>query len=380
MMVKTCPRNQDPRSPKKQAGVALILALMISALVTVIAVEMTWRFDLSISRSANRLYGVQAKAYTEGAEHMAMVFLKEDAEGEDTGKVDNLGEAWAQETEPFPTDDGWVSGRIEDAHGRFNLNRMMPETDCPGDKEKTENGICPQAQTPCEKYSPAQRQFLRLLQTVNLGDEDEPVFVEVDQAEMITEALIDWLDRDSEITGFGGAESDYYEQLTPPASIANGEMVSVSELQVIKGMTPPLYRALLPSIVALPKETAGKLNINTAKASVIRTLTSVENCDLLPLPEQEGAEIAQIIQAGNYETIEDLADDPGLPATWLGKDNNLIFDQGSAGMFQSTYFLFFSEVGIGDDYVRRGKSIIKRVAGEENGVTIEVVRRTDGNF
>jgi len=377
-------------SAGRQRGVALIMAMMIVALIAVISVEVSWRFELGMSRSANRWHGMQARAYLAGAEHLAMVVLKQDSEDEEGSRADHKGETWAQESEPFPTDHGWVKGVIEDAHGRFNINRMQPEPDTCGDgNKKNEQGICPPPESQCDRYMPAQRQFIRLLQTVNVGTEEEPLFLEASDAELIAEAVIDWLDFDSEIRGFGGAESDYYEQLTPPTTIANTEMISVSELQVIKGMTPALYQKLLPLVIALPKDEAGVVNINTAKAEVIRTLTPAENCDLLPMPEEDANAIVQIIENGAFTEVQQLADDPALPASWLDSNQNLALEPDSATIIQSTYFLFYSEAAVGEDHIRRGQSLIKRTAGTDSedrgaaqaeGVQIEVVRRTDANF
>src|SRR5690606_9506515 len=92
------------------------------ALVTTIAVSVSWRFNLSMARNENRWHGSQARAYLEGGEQLARLMLREDAQ---LGNTDHLGEMWAQPSEPMPTDEGWIRGRIEDAHGRINLNLLM---------------------------------------------------------------------------------------------------------------------------------------------------------------------------------------------------------------------------------------------------------------
>ncbi|WP_086934059.1 type II secretion system minor pseudopilin GspK [Agarilytica rhodophyticola] len=404
---------------QKQEGIALVMAMMIVALIAVVAVEISWRFELNISRSGNRWHGMQAKAYLEGAEQLAMVVLSEDAKGEETSAVDHLGEAWAQEAEPFPTDHGWVKGTIEDAHGRLNINSLLPREDnnCPDGSQPPASGVCPETNE-CSKFTPAQQLFVRLLQTFNLGEEEEPVFLEKETARLIAEALIDWLDSDSEITGFGGAESDYYDQLEPPVSIANGPMISVSELQVIKGMTPELYRKLIPYVVALPATESNRLNINTISIPIIQTLTAAqpkESCDLFPMSAEVATEIAQVIKAGEFTSLDELKDDPALPSVWLSSDQNLNFDTSLVAMAQSTYFLFFAEAAVGEEHIRRSQSLIKRGGGgssderndpagdngsssgnpsgqpnqtqgqNRNGaqgdaIEIEVVRRTDANF
>lgn len=389
MVTKAKRTRSAPRLAEKQDGVALIMAMLIVVLVSAVAIEIRWRFELSVSRSANRWAGVQAKAYLEGAEQLAMTILRQDFEDEETKESDHLNEPWAMDAQPFPTDHGWVQGRLEDAQGRFNINLMQPNSQCSNGKEPV-NGVCPQPQGICDKYSKAQLTFVRLLQTINIAgpEDEEPVYIPTSMAEEIVEAVIDWLDADSEISGFGGAESNYYEGLTPPITIANMQMISVSELQQVKGVTPQLYRGLLPYIVALPmgnnrqanggQSVTNKVNLNTAKAPLLRSIRIDNGCDLLPLPEEIGQEIAGVIAAGEYKTFDDMNSDPMIPSAWMD-GQGLGISQDVFGIFESSYFLFYGEVGIGDDYVRHGKSLIKREPGQ-NGVNLQVVRRTDANF
>ncbi len=373
----------------RERGVALVLALMIVALIAVVATEISWRFELSMSRSGNRWAGVQARAYLEGAEQLAMVALRADAEGEETKKSDHSGEDWAQQTEPFPTDHGWVKGRIVDAHGLFNLNTMRPPSGDCGDGSSfkpPESRSC----HPCADYSEQQYIFIRLLQVINLGDEEEPVYLQVDQAKEIADAVIDWLDSDSNIRGFGGAESDYYESLDSPVTIANDEMVSVSELQVIKGMQPDLYRELLLHVIALPVTEVSIINVSTATAEVLRSVKAKKDngkdCELHPYDEEKGGELKSFTENGEFRQVADvLADGAGdRPSEWdKGNGGEDLIGEGKLmHVFQSTYFLFYSSAAIGDDYIRHGASLIKREESKDpkGGLTIEVVRRTDANF
>ncbi|MBE7489727.1 MAG: general secretion pathway protein GspK [Candidatus Omnitrophica bacterium] len=51
-------------------------------------------------------------------------------------------------------------------------------------------------------------------------------------------ALIDWRDTDSQVTRGGGAEEDYYSDLSPAYSPRNGPLLSVGELLQVKGFNP----------------------------------------------------------------------------------------------------------------------------------------------
>ena len=375
--------RQGHIGPQSSRGLALVLALLIVSLIAAISVELTWRFDLSLNRSGNRWYGLQAQAYLQGAENLAKMVLRQDLE--DT-EIDDLGEDWAQEPTPFPTDEGWVKGKLEDAQGRFNLNSLIP-VPSNTDDDNAENGT----QAPSlpvnnsssftaggqKSLSTSQERFVRLLQTVALGEEEEgqQIFVELDQAREITEALIDWMDQDDEVTGFGGAESDYYEQLEPPITISNRPLISVSELSVVKGMTPEIYRALLPLIIALPGNVA--MNVNTMQLALLRSI-NVRNA-LLPISEEDAQLIFDDRETAAFSQVQDFADNPNVQSALslnpnnTNQDGNPNLDLSGLGT-TSEYFIFFGETMVGDK-IKMGRSLIKRSADD-----IVVVRRTDANF
>ena len=344
---------------QKQKGVALIMAILISVLVTAIAVEVSWRFDLDLARSGNRWQGMQAQSYLEGGENLARVVLAQDlADTEST--ADHLQEIWATADAQFPTEEGYVSAKVEDAQGRLNLNLL-------GQAFLTTNQGQPR--TGPARYAETHRRFIRLLQTVDLGEE---TFLELDQAEAILEGVVDWIDADNTVTGFGGAEADYYSQLEPEITPANGPMVSVSELQVIKGMTPVLYQGLLPYIIALPGDNI-PININTIGLNLARAFN--ESDVLLPLSVEQGQLIIDDLAASPAETVEDITSLSSIDAIFppRGEDGSSFSTADLA--VSSSYFLYFGEVGVGD-HVKRGKSLLHRVSEDQ----IQTLRRTDANF
>ena len=64
----------------------------------------------------------------------------------------------------------------------------------------------------------------------------------VDAAEtpVVVNSVLDWIDRD-DMTRMGGAESDYYQSLTPPYVAKNGPIDDITELLLIKGVTEELF-------------------------------------------------------------------------------------------------------------------------------------------
>ena len=247
------------RPIKDQQGTVLIIALLVVAVITGLAVNFSSRFQLSMARAEQRLYSGQLKQCWLSAESFTLWGLEEDKEVDNRdhgGNYDHLLEDWAKEVKDLPMGETCLLNyaRLEDAQGRFNLNQLDGR---PQNYKQT---------NPFEtRYTPQQKRFIRLLQTIP-GD-----LVGSGEAEAITEAVIDWVDTDSSVTGAGGAENDYYLSKEQPHRAANRFFISTSELRLIRGMTEELYAWLKPLVVALP-DPAASININTASKALMQTL------------------------------------------------------------------------------------------------------------
>ncbi len=386
-------------SVKKQDGIALVMAIMIVALVVTIAVEMSWRFDLSIARTSNRWQSVQAENYIDGVESLAKFALKEDLDSdkEDEDIFDDLTEPWADGLPPVPTDHGMIMGKIEDAQGRFNLNLLE------GNSWKG-TGV------PHEDYSEHQRRFIRFLQTLNISEEEDPeespLYLSEYEAIGIMQAIMDWMDSDEEfdsVTGYGGAEADEYLQFDPPITIANRSFISVSELRVIRGVTPILYEKILPFVVVLnPVEgSAGSsdaggedggaasedvigLNVNTMPLELVRSLNDIEI--LQPLSLDAGERVYNDTRGG-LKTIEDFFSTGSVSSQWPDRYNGKQGDPFESPktarhfdpvglQFTSDFFIVSAITEVGNE-VYRGKSLIYR---DRNTGEAETLRKTSTNF
>ena len=110
------------RTSRRQRGVALITAVLMVALATMLAVDVGFRGFLD-QRRAGTLFALdQGFQVALGAEAWAADFLKKDLQDSQT---DHLGEVWARPLPPLPIDGGTVEGRLEDLQGRFNLNNLV---------------------------------------------------------------------------------------------------------------------------------------------------------------------------------------------------------------------------------------------------------------
>ena len=219
----------------RQKGVALLTALLLVALVTILTVNLQWNTSLDIRRSGNLFESDQAVLYALGAEAWATEILRIDARDSVT---DHTGEDWATPVPTLAIEGGAIRGYVEDMQGRFNLNNLV-----------NRNG---------QIDEDALKQFERLLAALEL----DPALARI---------TVDWLDRDLEPGFPSGAEDSFYMARIPPYRTANLAITSTSELLSVGEMDASSYRILAPHVAALPNGTT--LNVNTASASVLRSLS-----------------------------------------------------------------------------------------------------------
>lgn len=333
----------------RQTGAVLIMALLIVAVVAGLSIKFAGDYQLGLTRAESRWHGAQARAYMLGMENAALELLKE---ADQDPEVDYLGEGWDTEV-PFEIDGGWLLARAVDASGAIDLNSLV--------------GSGNFGQLPLNdpnRYSEPQRRFIRLLQTFP----DFPV--QPDEASQIVEAIVDWTDPDDDVSGFGGAESDYYQGLEMPYNAANGAFRSVDELRLVRYMTPELMILLRPYITVLPSATpqggqqggVSTMNVNTMPPHLLRTLNA--KSILAPLGEMEAEQLAQAIPAdGFYKTVDEFKE------SWNNTVGGELDLNGLA--VKTDYFWLYIQVDLVEQ--RRGmQSLIQR-----DGQNFKVVLRND---
>tara|TARA_R100001143_G_scaffold10137_1_gene11902 strand:+ start:72 stop:1169 length:1098 start_codon:yes stop_codon:yes gene_type:complete len=334
---------------RQQTGSALILAMLVTAMVAVLATQFAESFVRSASLAEARLMQQRFDTYLQGAETLAAQVLLMDTQraGDRPAEpVDHLGESWAAMLPPMPTDDGFLRVFIEDAQGRFNINNLAYKTENFDDLGALSS----------VRFSAAQRHFIRMLQSL-----PEMAVTEA-QAVAITEAIVDWVDEDDRVSGLSGAESLYYTGAGTVAQSANQLMHDVSELALVRHVTPQLLKALRPRVVALPVATS--ININTAPASVMsgvndeNTLTVADQAAVetfMELRDQQAfASVTEFLQSAQQSG---LPSDPGQSGNTAG--------QVPTYSVSSEYFLAYIQVTIGE-VSRYLTSMIHR---DESGVS-----------
>ncbi|MEO3357020.1 type II secretion system minor pseudopilin GspK [Acinetobacter haemolyticus] len=223
------------RNIRSQHGVALLTILVMVALATILAATIAKRQSNSAENTGYLMRQNQSLLYAKSAEAFFAELLIQDNE---SGKnIDHLQESWAKPMPAFPVEDGYVSGRLVDESGKFNLNNLLQSDGSVDDS--------------------ARRWFERLLQRVGLPAE-------------LSQAVIDWQDSDDEPTGAMGAESNYYQGLEPAYLTPNTKFHSIEELKLVRGFEGKNYDLIKNYISALPEPT--KVNINTAPALLLASI------------------------------------------------------------------------------------------------------------
>lgn len=221
---------------RRQRGIALLTALVLVALATIVAAAIGFSSALTARRTAAVFTVEEGLQLGAGAEAMAAYLLKQDARNT---RQDSLDEDWAQPYGPIELDAGAVlEATIDDQQGRFNLNNLI-----------TVNGV---------GDPDARAQFERLLGLLGLDTR-------------LASLLTDWIDTDLEPTLPDGAEDGLYLGLANPYRAPNMPVSSVTELLALPGMTRAMYERLAPYVTALPP--GQTINLCTAPGAVLDALT-----------------------------------------------------------------------------------------------------------
>lgn len=226
------------KARQHKRGVALITAMLITAITGSLAAGLAWNSALDVRRTMVLLFHEQGVQVALGAESWMRNILRDDLAD---GETDHLGELWASDLPGLPVESdtiqGAVTGKIMDLQGLFNVNNLIDEN---GEIDET-----------------VFAQFQRLLQVLDI----DPRFAGL---------AADWIDTNQEAGFPDGAEDSIYTGFTPSYRTYNRPLSNISELAALDGMDKASYERLLPHVTALPGRTA--INVNTATAEVLMSL------------------------------------------------------------------------------------------------------------
>ena len=156
----------------------------------------------------------------------------------------------------------------------------------------------------------------------------------------VANAILDWLDPD-DLIRLQGAEKNYYEGLRPAYICKNGPIDDISELLLIKGVTPELYygiastnyltrrynqesarfRQLAGALSGHPVAltalftplSSGRINVNTASAEVLQILPSVTPEIAQEIVSAREGEDDGSHMFGPYRSVAEIERSPTVP-------------------------------------------------------------------
>jgi len=230
-----------------QRGAALIIVLGLVALISTWAIDALYEDSIALHRTENSNNSLRAEQASQSALILIAKILNDDLKESQT---DDLNESWAQSAEAFPIDDGVVQGLIIDTNRLFNLNDLVDK-----------NGLA----------KPAFETTIKAL------------FTQLELDASLVDALIDWMDRDSQTHGSGGAEDSSY--LDRDYHAKNARLDRWHELLLIRGFDADVVAQLEPYCIVreVPANDITPININTASAQLLMALApnmSVSDADL----------------------------------------------------------------------------------------------------
>lgn len=274
-----------------QKGSALLMALFITAISTIITMGLIERQRIDIHRSELMLSSNQTYLYTQGAVVWAKHFLSTDiypnannnssnAESDTTSNNTTTAPAnrankiikWpvVMPTQKLP-DGSTVNAMIMDAQGFYNINNVQDESE--------------------------QAYFIRLLKIILPSGAQQNV-------PDILNALLEWVSQQGQGSNINLEE--YYMSHLPPYKAAHNLFTTISEIRLIKGVTPQIYNLISPYLIALPEKTS--VNVNSATGPVLMALSPSTDTNYNPQLAQQL--IALRDQNGGFTNVNDFTAAP----------------------------------------------------------------------
>jgi general secretion pathway protein K len=203
----------------------VVVIWLMAALMT-LASGFSTESGTAVRLARNTLESAEARALADGGVYLALRGLLEDSDPS---------EHWAADGRPrqVTVGDATVSVAVLDEAGKVDLNAAPDEL------------------------------LLNLLAQVEVTDE---------AAASLADAIADWRDPD-DLARLRGAEAAEYRRQGLPYEPSNAPFATVSELRLVLGMTPEIYKRLAPLVTVHSRN--ARINPISAPAEVVRALPGV---------------------------------------------------------------------------------------------------------
>lgn len=324
----------------KERGVALVMVLWVMAILSVVAMEFCFamRTEVNITRHYREEFHLYALAQGGVQRAVTELIYKHDP------KVRQLRKTPSEEEIP-PEKKEWV------ADGRPYLLPFGQET-CEV-RAMSEGGKI--------NINIASESILRRI-IGNLGLEGE-------ERDIVVSSILDWRDTD-DFYRLNGAENDYYQSLKEPYSCKNGNLDTIEELLLVRGITPDLFYGKnggpgLKDIFSI-YASGEQIDINSASSPVIRAVLGV--------PDEISRRIVKAREEKEFQHMQDLLQRIPELAPIIGDAGRLIVFQSPA-----RYYTIEARAKTQDGSSLRGvKAIVKIDPKGKNGY--KVIQWVDNIF
>lgn len=270
--------------PARQRGVAVITALLLTALAITVVASLFWQQQVQVRSMENQRLRLQTQWAMRGMVDFARFWLRQDNPSQtaldgvwatpiEEARLDDYVDREKVDTEKF---DATVSGRALDAQARFNITNLAAAT-----------GIVSQS------YVQA---YQRLLANLQLDSS-------------LAQATADAVLRAKPKPRAMDSGRDGKTPAASPPSGGSSEPVAftqVEDLLAVPGYTPQIIEKLRDFIIVLPEITS--VNVNTAPAEVLAAVTmmSLSEASALTLsnPRKKFVDLANFKNNINAKPID----------------------------------------------------------------------------
>jgi type II secretory pathway component PulK len=236
-------RKKNPFGSER--GIAMLLVLWVIMFLAFICAEFSWTMRTETATTINFKEGTQAYYAAEAGINRAIIellrasagtreFASDDSSTDDTEDTDDI-----DVTDDMGDANDSPDGDIENSDDvpvfwfagggpyRFELGDFYCEVSIIDESNKINiNDFLQQS-----KQDPTKLKNLL----------EERIGLEGDERDMVADALIDWWDKDNDVTGVFGAEDSYYESLDVPYFCRNADLPTIEDCLSVRGVTEEIF-------------------------------------------------------------------------------------------------------------------------------------------
>jgi len=316
----------------KAKGVALVMVLWVVAILSVIVLEFCFAMRTEVNIANNYKEEFQLYAMAEGGVQRAIAELiyKHDPGVQQMRKTMKLEEVPSEKKEwvmdgrsyPLPFGQGVCEVRVMSEAGKININLVSEST-------------------------------LRKI-IGNFGLEGE-------ERDVVVDSILDWRDAD-DFHRINGAENDYYQSLKEPYDCKNGNLDSIEELLLVRGMTADLFygRKTIKKEEEVNKDRIGLKDIFSIYAAGeqidINSATPVTLRFVLGIPEKVARQIVKAREEKGFDHSQDLLQRVPEISAFMGGIANLILFRSSV-----PYYTIESKAKKKEGESNRGIKVIVKI-------------------